>query len=74
MILPCNADGLFRQRAYVCFYNPTHCKRDFDSDGGLQTSCEFRLTVGGSVKTLGDLTHPAISGFYIASYGKAVII
>lgn len=28
----------------------------------------------GSVKTLGDLTHPAISGFYIASYGKAVII
>ncbi len=28
----------------------------------------------GSVKTLGDLTHPAISGFYIASYGKAVNI
>ena len=28
----------------------------------------------GSVKTLGDLTHPAISGFYIAAYGKAVNI
>ena len=28
----------------------------------------------GSVKTLGDLTRPAISGFYIASYGKAVNI
>lgn len=59
--------------ANVCYYNPTHCKRDFGSGGGLQTSCVLRFTVGGSMKTLGDLTHPAISGFYIASYGKAVI-
>ncbi len=28
--------------------------------------------VGGSVNTLGDLTHPAIAGLYIAPYGKAV--
>lgn len=32
------------------------------------------LRMIGSVKTLGDLTHPAVSGFYIASYGKAVNI
>ena len=40
----------------------------------MQTSFKPWLIVGGSVKTSGDLTHPAISGFYIASYGKAVII
>jgi len=28
--------------------------------------------VGGSVNTLGDFTHPAIAGLYIAPYGKAV--
>ncbi len=31
------------------------------------------LRMIGSVKPLGDLTHPAKSGFYIASYGKAVL-
>lgn len=51
---------------------PTHCKRDLDSVSGLQTSCSER-TVGGSVKLSGDFTHPAICGFYIASYGKAVL-
>ena len=31
------------------------------------------LTVGGSVKPLGDLTRPAISGFYKAPCDKAVV-
>ena len=67
-----NITALF---ANVCYYNPTHCKRDFDSGGGLQTSCMALPSAdGGSVKPLGDLTHPAYSGFYIASYGKAVIM
>lgn len=51
----------------------TLIKRDLDSGGGLQTSRKLRFTVGGSVKPLGDLTHPAISGFYNAPYCKAVI-
>lgn len=49
-------------------------KWDLDSGGGLQTSGELRLADGGSAKPLGDLTHPANSGFYNAPYCKAVAI
>lgn len=49
-------------------------KRDLDSGGGLQTSGGLRLADGGSAKPLGDLTHPANSGFYNAPYCKAVAI
>ena len=58
-----NITALF---ANVCYYNPTHCKRDFDSGGGLQTSCMALPSAdGGSVKPLGDLTHPAEAGFIL---------
>ena len=51
----------------------TIIKRDLDSGGGLQTSGKLRLTDGGSVKPLGDLTHLALCGFYNAPYCKAVV-
>ena len=59
----------------VCalFMIRTLIKRDLDSGGGLQTSGKLRFTDGGSAKPLGDLTHPAISGFYNAPYCKAVV-
>ncbi|MDE6733085.1 MAG: hypothetical protein K2J77_09455, partial [Oscillospiraceae bacterium] len=56
--------------AYGTIYDPNTIKKGSRLRRRIADLLWFS-TVGGSAKPLGDLTHPAISGFYNAPYFKA---